>query len=140
MSLQFAVPTVKDIRGGFKHKALPLEIDYKPSCLSIRQLRLKLRANLRAIPCLLADILGYGWEFLLMTEDDWILAHHTKEGTDPDDETSINAIIPPMPIIENPGYFVIKQLGQLKQPSFENKKNIRSSFNRWYGRPTLNRQ
>ena len=109
MSLQFAIPSVKDIREGFKHKASSLKIESKPSRLSIRQLRLKLRANLRAIPCLLADILGYGWEFLLMTDDDWILAHHTKEGTDPDDATAaINAIIPPMPIIENPGYFVVK--------------------------------
>ena len=94
---------------GSSTKLLPLKIDSKPSRLSIRQLRLKLRANLCAIPCLLADILGYGWEFLLMTEEDWILAHHTKEGTDPDDATAaINAIIPPMPIIENPGYFVVK--------------------------------
>ena len=97
MSLQFAVPTVKDIRDGFKHKAPSLKINSKSSRLSIYQLRLKLRANLRAIPCLLADILGYGWEFLLMTEDDWILAHHTKEGMDPDDATAaINAIIPPI--------------------------------------------
>ena len=90
MSLQFAVPTVKDIRSGFKHKIPSLKIDSKPFRLSIRQLRLKLRANLRAIPCLLADILGYGWEFILMTEDDWILAHHKKEGTMP---TSVRLLL-----------------------------------------------
>ena len=40
-----------------------------------------------------------------MTEDELILRHHLKEGTDPDDKEEGTAI-PPMPVIENPGYFV----------------------------------
>ena len=58
-----------------------------------------------------------------MTEHDWFLAHHLKEGTDPDEEEEEEEdedeetegpkskdiiTITPMPVIENPGYFVIK--------------------------------
>ena len=42
-----------------------------------------------------------------MTEDEWILHHHLKEDTDPEDEED-SETIPPIPIIENPGYFVVK--------------------------------
>ena len=42
-------------------------------------------------------------------EDEWILHHHLKEGTDPDEEEEGAVVkIPLMPVIENPGYFVIK--------------------------------
>ena len=121
MSLQFLVPTVKDIRDGFKHKAPSLKIDAKPSHLSICQLRKKLRANLRSIPCLLTGILGQGWEFLLMTEDEWILHHHLKEGTDPDDDEE-GASIPPMPIIENSSYFIIKPTWTVETTILRNRE------------------
>ena len=55
--------------------------------------------------------LGQGWEFLAMTDDDWINAHHLKHGTDPDEELSDtddeSVPVPVMPVINNPGYFEI---------------------------------
>ena len=56
-----------------------------------------------------------------MTKAEWVIAHHLKEGTDLDEEqeeeeeedmtaTAAKAkviTIPPMSIIDNPGYFVI---------------------------------
>ena len=91
-----------------------MQIDTKPSRISVRQLRKKIRANLRSIPCLLPGILGKGWEFLVMTEDEWILHHHLEEGTDPDEEEEEATAgptnkIPRMSVIENHGYFVIKE-------------------------------
>ena len=64
-----------------------------------------------------------------MTLEQWTAAHHTKEGTDPDDEEedpdddnkehpdSVGPKakpVPPMPIIENPGYFIIKGTWKVK--------------------------
>ena len=120
MSLQFLISSIKDLWESFKHKASSMRMDTKPTQISVRQLGKKTRANLRAIPCLLPGILGQGWESLAMTEHDWFLAHHLKEGTDPNKEEEeedketvgpkAKAItIPPMPVIEKPGYYAIKE-------------------------------
>ena len=54
-----------------------------------------------------------------MTEHEWFLAHHLKEGTDPNEEEEEDEdeetegpkakAIPPMPVIDNPGYFKIDE-------------------------------
>ena len=50
-----------------------------------------------------------------MTEHEWFLAHHLKEGTDPDEEEDEETegpkakAIPPMPVIDNPGYVEIEE-------------------------------
>ena len=111
MSLQFLVPFIKDLRESFKHKAYSMHIDAKPTRVSVHHLQKKTRANLQSIPCLLIRVLGQGWEFLAMTDDDWINAHHLKHGTDPDEELSDtddeSVPVPVMPVINNPGYFEI---------------------------------
>ena len=48
-----------------------------------------------------------------MDKEIWTNAHHAKEGTDLDDESTTTGPkakpVPPMPIIENHGYFIIEE-------------------------------
>jgi hypothetical protein len=96
------VPTVGALRNTFPIALETYKLSRTPTSTEVTKLHTCVKANLKAITCLLPNTEDIEWAWIIQTLQEWAELFKEKIADD------ANYVPPPLPVLRNPGLFTIE--------------------------------